>query len=244
MKKRDFAAVLAASLFFFASGASATIYPIGISINGTPFASDDVQLPESPQSVYGVRIGLARAGHDEMAGLAVAVGYNSDSFAGGFQIAALGKNFVKSADWGLWQIAPFGNKLEGGGGVFQLSLDNEIDGDAEGLQFGFYNEAVGTFDGVQVGTINANGEGKRCDFSGLQIGAVNSDFGRFSGVQIGLLNMIGGGSSASFRGLQIGAINYIECPPASCVGVQIGVANVTSGRDWGIGFVPGLRVIF
>lgn len=211
MNNLDFASVLAAFLFFFASGASAMVYPIGISINGNSGSREDVQLPNSSQSVYGVRVGLARAGHDEMAGLAFAVGHNDDDFAGGFQISALGKNSAESADWGLWQIAPFGNKLDRAGGVVQFSLVNEIDGDAEGFQLGLFNKASGTFYGVQMG----------------------------------LLNVIGG-SSSKFRGLQIGLINYMECPPTpvACSQIQIGVANVTSGHDWRVGFLPGLRVVF
>lgn len=240
MKKRNFAAIFAAVLLFSALRASATVYPLGFSINGTPFDRDDVQLPESPQSVYGFRIGLARAGHAEMAGLAVAVGSNRDKFAGGFQIAALGKNFADSADWGLWQIAQFGNKLDGDGGVFQLSLYNEIDGNGEGFQIGLVNEIGGSGSGLQTGLANSTSG----EFDGLQIGFMNDSSGAFSGVQIGAINKIAGGKSSSFCGLQIGAINYIECPPASCVGVQIGIANVTSGRDWVVGFVPGLRVIF
>lgn len=244
MKTTSFSAALAALLSACVS-ASATVYPLGFSINGTPFDRDDVQLPESPQCVYGLRIGLARAGHAEMAGLAVAAGSNRDKFAGGFQIAVFGKNHAESADWGLWQVSPFGNTLEGSGGVVQLALYNSVEGSAEGLQVGFYNEILGDFDGVQVGVLNANGEGKKGTVNGIQIGAINSTFGHFSGVQIGALNIIGGGSDVgSFSGIQIGVINRIACPPASCTGVQIGVANITEGRDWQIGFVPGLRVIF
>ena len=244
MKFRRFSAA-AAAFCALCGVSSATIYPLGLSINGTPFDRDDVQIPESPQSVYGFRVGLARAGHAEMGGLAVAAGYNRDKFAGGFQIAVFGKNYAESADWGLWQLSPFANALEGEGGVVQVSLYNAVEGAGEGLQAGFYNEILGDFDGVQIGVLNANGEGKKGTVNGIQIGAVNSTYGHFSGAQIGALNIIGGGNDGgSFSGVQIGLVNRISCPPASCIGVQIGVANITEGRDWQIGFVPGLRVIF
>lgn len=246
MKPTSFSAALAALLSICVS-ASATVYPLGFSINGTPFDRDDVQLPESPQCVYGLRVGLARAGHAEMAGLAVAAGSNRDKFAGGFQIAVFGKNHAEFADWGLWQVSPFGNTLEGSGGVVQLALYNEVEGSAEGLQAGFFNEAYGHFSGVQIGVINkAMGFHDTGSFSGIQIGLLNAVAGSsdsFSGIQIGLVNDVAG-SPGSFSGIQIGLVNMIGCPPASCTGVQIGVANITEGRDWQIGFVPGLRVIF
>lgn len=214
-----------AALLALRLAASATFYPLGVSINGTPFDRYDEQFPEAPQSVYGLRVGLARAGHAEMAGLAVAAGYNRDKFAGGFQIAVFGKNYAESADWGLWQISPFANALEGDGGVVQVSLYNKTEGAVEGLQVGALNIASdpGSFRGVQMGLFN---------------GAFH-----FSGIQIGVMNNIGG-TSGSFSGVQIGLVNLIECSPASCAGVQIGVFNLTKGKDWSVGFVPGLRVIF
>ncbi len=165
-----------------------------------------VQIGAETADVFGLRLGLPYASHNNVLGLDV--GLFATDTAGDFT--------------GL-QVAGFYNGVgHTMRGVQAAGFINDVKGDVLGIQLaGLANRSGGFVEGLQVAGIANLGK----DMPGLvggQVSVFYNSANRMDGVQIGLLNYAG-----DIEGAQIGLINGAT----SVKGLQIGLFNATKRLD-------------
>lgn len=234
-------AVAVASVLVAAIGAHAAavsgkdagrgVSPIGFAI------TDGAQLPTYRTGVAGLRFALLAGANRRMYGLSIGVLTNGkgsrggDGDVGGLQIAGV-LNDADAAEFGVWQIAGFGNIMRDGGSLVQLAgIYNWTKGPSCGLQLaGVFNRAEGDFTGVQIAGLLNEAEGT---FSGLQVAVLNDAESRMEGLQIGVINY-----AYVLRGIQIGVFNVAG---RDMSGLSLGAINMFSDN---LALWPLLRVGF
>lgn len=238
MKNGWMMAVVASAVLVAAVGAHAAAKDEGGGVSPVGFAiAEGAQLPSYRTGVTGLRFAFFGGANRRMYGLSIGAFANGnarrggDGDVGGLQIAGV-LNDADAAEFGVWQIAGFGNIVRNGGSLVQLAgIFNWTEGPSRGLQLaGVFNLAEGEFTGVQIaGLCNVSEQ----TFNGLQLAAINVAHARMEGLQIGAINY-----AHTLRGIQIGAFNVAG---RDMSGMSLGAFNIIADN---LALWPLLRVGF